>query len=133
MTSDQKLNESRRQIEQADELKLYFMIQEIGKFIMEMEHDISHDRVPKQDRYLIDEELSKLRPLQLHAVSQLKKVGLDRPLKEDGVSPTTEYWKWYKWWDDYIRGLPEEQWKDLDERIRTNKNYSEFRPEGDWK
>lgn len=90
MTTDTKLEESRRQIEQSDELHLYFAIQETGGFIWHMEHDMGNGRIPEKDWPLIDAEIAKIRPLQIYAVSQLTRV------KEK---------------EDYSKFRPEGNWK----------------------
>jgi len=132
MTRDEADQKTRKQIEEADELGLYFMINEIGGFVWRMNHDMADGRIPEKDWPMIDEEIARLRPLQTFAVSQLTRIGVETPLKEDGKSPTDEYWAWFRWWDGYIKGLPEDQWKEL-ESAYPNGDYSKFRPEGEWK
>jgi len=86
MTRDEADQKTRKQIEEADELGLYFMINEIGGFVWRMNHDMADGRIPEKDWPMIDEEIARLRPLQTFAVSQLTRIGVETPLKEDGKS-----------------------------------------------
>jgi len=43
------------------------------------------------------------------------------------------FWRWYNWWDDYLKGLQSRELNVIDRMAKTRKRGVEgYRPEGDW-
>jgi len=43
------------------------------------------------------------------------------------------FWRWYNWWDDYLKGLQSREINLIDRMARNRKPGVEgYRPEGDW-
>ena len=58
----------------------------------------------------------------------------------DIVTPVMDYgqyspffWRWYNWWDDYLKALSTKEVGQLDRLARARKpSVESYRPEGDW-
>ena len=58
----------------------------------------------------------------------------------DIVTPIIDYgqyspffWRWYNWWDDYVKGLSSKELGSLDRLARACKpSVEDYRPAGDW-
>lgn len=116
-----------------DEISLYFVINECGGFIWRMNHDMADGRIPIESHDAIDKDIAGVRRTQQDAVSLLPKFGVDQPTQGPSRAPTEEYWKWFRWWDSYIKGLSEKEWEELNKKISNKEDYSKYRPQGDWK
>jgi len=68
---------------------------------------------------------------QKEAVAHLTRFGLAKPTEDDG-RPTPEYWKWYRWWDGYIKSLSEEEFSALEVALDKGVDVSKWRPTGSW-
>ncbi|MGH7968484.1 MAG: hypothetical protein ACREIC_07110 [Limisphaerales bacterium] len=43
------------------------------------------------------------------------------------------FWRWFNWWDDYMKALDSSEIGQIDRLARTRKpSVGEYRPEGDW-
>lgn len=120
-------------LETLDEISLYFVINECGGFIWRMNHDMADGRIPIEHHDAIEKDIKNVRRTQMDAVALLPKFGVAQPTQGENKTPTEEYWKWFRWWDGYIKGLSEEAWKDLNRKITAKEDYSNYRPQGDWK
>lgn len=116
------------------ELQLYLTIFSLGGYIWRTNHDAYHGWIE-----LTKEDYTSLIECQYaieFAVLQTRRFGVEipEPKNNEHVKRTDSYNKWFRWWDDYIQqGLTDEEHKVLDSLINNNKDYSEFRPKGDWK
>ena len=131
MEEDVQTSLAKAKIDSLDEIGLYFIINECGGFVWRMQHDMAHGRIPDDHHAAIDVDIVRIRGLQQYAVSKLDKLGFV-PTVEDG-RPTEDYWKWFRWWDSYIKGLSNEEWNVLDNKIKKEEDISAYRPKGDWK
>ena len=103
MTVDPELKE---QFDTYAEINVYFLINEIGGHIWRMTHDHHHGRISDKDFRKIQEGFPRLKTAQIYGASQLHRFGVE-PSQEVGGRPTPEYWAWFKWWDNYIKNMPE--------------------------
>jgi hypothetical protein len=46
---------------------------------------------------------------------------------------TDDYWRWYKWWAEYVRGLGDKEFRELDKAMTEEQDVSRWRPQGDWR
>ena len=125
-------------LDKACELEVYCCIEECGGIIWRLEHDMADERIPKEDWPTLDKSIAEeLRPAQQYAISILPKFGVAVPLNDKG-SGTPEYWAWYRWWNNHMKGLSDEEWKTLEARIKAKDNPESwdtivsYRPSGDW-
>lgn len=65
------------------------------------------------------------------AVAQTVRFGIQDPLGTVGGSD--DYRKWYSWWKNYIKGLPDDDWRRCDNAVCEGEDVSKWRPEGSWK
>ena len=125
--------ETQEMIDGMNEISLYFLIEEIGGFIWRMNHDMAHGRIPIDSHVVIDSDISNVRKHQAYAVERLRDVveGLD-PTDAD-AHPTTEYFNWYRWWNNWHKNeLTEEQWSEISIKMRNGEDISTYRPQGSW-
>jgi hypothetical protein len=120
-------------LESLDEIGLYFVINECGGFIWRMNHDMADGRIPEEDHAAIDKDIKNVQKTQQKAVALLPKFGVVKPTQGKNEAPTEEYWKWFRWWDSYVKGLSKEEWEELNRKITAKEDYSNYRPQGDWR
>lgn len=119
-------------IETGPEVASYLVIEELGGFIWTMNHDMSHDRIPEKDIPAIERDVAHAVEEILMVTKGLTRFGLIQPLTEGNLG-TPEYWKWYRWWNDYVGNLSDEDFYKLGNAILKNENVSDWRPQGSWK
>ena len=95
-----------------------------------MQHDMADGRIPEDKHAAIDVDIVRVREIQEYAVSILDKLGFIPAIEG---KPTEEYWKWFRWWDSYIKGLSNEEWQIIDNKIRKEEDVSSYRPQGNWR
>jgi len=121
--------------EKTDLLKLneqnsYFFINECGAFIWRMNHDMAHGRIPQESHRAIDEDIQKIRVLQKFVVdSNLPKFGVD---PESVTDRKGSYWKWFTFWDNWKKGLSDEDLNKVCDLVEKNKSIDEYLPKGTW-
>ena len=121
-------------IESGPEILVYFVIEHIGGFTWRMNHEMSHDRIPKESHAAIAQDIIKAKEQQVQSVRQIIRFGVETPLGENNV-PTEDYWKWFRWWDSWKKGLSDDEWNRCN-RISptdmTEEQLAEYRPAGRW-
>ena len=123
-------------IETCPEVGLYLIINEIGGYLWHMNHGLSHGRIEDPTGSIV-ESFPKCREQQIQAVKQLQDRFGVPALESDGETPTESYWKWFRWWDGYIKGLNDVEWKKLNDACAAHYkgedvSLDEWRPEGEW-
>ena len=118
-------------IESGPEVLAYFTIQSIGAFCWSMEHDMADGRIPEKDWPAIDTDIKRARIEQLEVVKSLKLYGVES-VAEDG-KPSKDYWKWYRFWNDYVNSLTDQEFHELDQALTQELDVSTFKPKGSWK
>ena len=118
------------------EIMLYYTINELGRFIWRMNHDMADGRIPIADHPAIDESLLEAQQKIQIAVDTTARFGVEQPRNAEGVA-NPGYWKWFRWWDAYAKGLSDEQFQKLNVALETYRHVTDmlkqWRPEGDWK
>ncbi len=122
-------------ITETPEIMVYFEIDACGSFIWRMNHDMAHGRIESKQHKAIDEDVERVREQQKKAVLQCKRFGVE-PNDAEG-NPTPDYWKWYRWWDAWKKGLSDEEWRKVDVAVSRKEGPTEeellsYRPEGSW-
>lgn len=127
-----KDDEFKQEIDDMNETELYFVIDEIGAYTWRMNHDMADGRIELKAHASIDKDIARMHKHQGHAVERLRDVveGLDPT--NDGI-PTDDYWKWYRWWDAWKKGMPDEQWNEISAKMKRDEDISSYRPEGSWR
>ena len=124
--------ELKLQFDEASEINTYFLIQEIGSHVLNMNSLYKRGRITEEKFNKIREGFPRLDIAQDYGISQLYRFGVT-PSQDEQKRPTPEYWAWYHWWDRYIKNLPNDKWKELELRIYNKEDLSKFRPLGTWK
>lgn len=123
----------KKKIDEGSELDQYFIINEIGGFRWRMEHELCHGRISDGDWPSISKDIARLTIAQQYAVSLLTRFGVSKPFRDDKIKPSAEYWSWFRWWDSYIKGLPQDEWKEIERRCGAKEDLSIYRPQGEWR
>ena len=123
-----------RMVKTGTEQQIYFLIETTGGFIWRMNHDAGHGRITitsdvQED--LVESQYS----IEYTILNGASRFGVDIPLPAPGehVKATDRYWRWFRWWDAYIKGLSNEEWRKMENLMNTGQDYSMYRPEGDWR
>lgn len=93
-----------------NEIELYLIIDGYGGVIWRMNHDMCDGWIPKKDWPAIDRDIESMQKKQTEAVRELLRIGVVRPLDENG-KPTDEYWTWYRSWDKWKKDMSDEEWR----------------------
>jgi len=121
--------ELRKDIEEMEEHKLYFIINHAGGVRHSVRHRSSHPErathIPVPEALTVEQEMFMM---QRYSIEQLKAKGiLENPVDEDGV-PTDEYWVWFKRWHYHVESLPKEEWEAFDKAMEAGEDVSRWYP-----
>ena len=114
-----------------NETDSYFLIDECGAFIFRMSHEMAHGKIPEESHAAIREDIIGVREVQKFVVDNLMKFGVDPKSAEDRKDG--DYWKWFRFWDNWKKSLSDEDWNTINMLIKNNKSYDKHLPEGTWK
>jgi len=123
--------EKKADILKMSEIDSYFLIDECGAFIWRMNHDMAHGRIEHQHHAAIDEDIVGVRELQQFTVDNLQRFGIDPESAKDHENG--DYWKWYGFWDEWKKGLSDEDWNAVQQLMNKNESYEKYLPKGNWK
>jgi hypothetical protein len=123
--------EDKNNILKLNETDTYFFVDECGAFMWRMNHEMAHDRIPRESHAAIQEDIEHIRNLQRFAVENLMRFGVDPETAKD--RPNGDYWKWYGFWDKWKKGMTDEEWKNLNKLMSEEKPIDEFLPKGNWR
>ena len=113
------------------EVDTYFLIDECGAFIWRMGHDMSHGRIPVENHADIQEDINNVGEIQQFLVDNLQRFGVDPQSAKDRENG--DYWKWFRFWDSWKKGLSNEDWNMVSNLIQTGKSYNEYLPKNTWR
>jgi len=119
-------------ITESDESVVYNMIYALGGFIWRMEHDLADDRIPEADEEAVVTSIVRAREQIVQVVRSLTRFGVEEPIDSNGRT-TTQYWSWYRWWNDYFQAMEEETWENYIVSSADGADLTSWRPEGTWK
>lgn len=119
----------KKEIAKCSEIDLFIIIDQVGYMIWRIEHDIADNRIvypewDNNDKFVLQAEIEL-------AVSETIRFGV-QPFTECTMHPTEMYFKWYRWWKDYIEGMSQEEWNKIAKEIKKDIDYSHYRPQGEW-
>lgn len=114
-----------------NEYDSYFLIDECGAFIWRMTHDMGHGRIPQESHEAIDEDIVGVREVQKFVVDNLMRFGVDPESAKD--SENGDYWKWYRFWNNWKKGLSDEDWDTITQLMSKEESIEKYLPEGTWK
>ena len=112
------------------EQNLYFIINNIGGFIWQMNHDMADGRI--EENVALNSEQYAIE----YCVMQTRRFGVEIPDPKDGehVERTASYNAWFRWWDSYFQNeLSFEEWDEYQSLQSQGKDVSHYRPQGDWR
>lgn len=125
----ERFDKYKAMIKECSEIDLFLVIDKLGYIMWRIEHDLADRRITypewdENDKFVLQAEIEL-------AVGQTSRFGVE-PL-EDGIKPTEDYFKWYRWWKSYIESMEQEEWEMIAQIIKSGLDYSSYRPEGSWK
>ena len=131
------LAEFQKEAVAADEVGLYFIINAIGAFTWRMNHDLAHARI--ESTPTIERNLVWMGERGALAVDQTVRFGVASPARDPETGQANpEYWKWYRFWDAWKKGMTDREWshfsKVYDVGKETNRAdlYDGLLPEQKW-
>ena len=123
--------EKKADILKMNEVDTYFLIDECGAFMWRMNHDMGHGRIPQEAHADIQDDINGVREVQQFAVENLMRFGVDPESTKDHENG--DYWKWYKFWDNWKKGLSNEDWDAVSQLMKNKESYEKYLPETTWK
>lgn len=120
--------EKKREVEELDECKLYFLIDVIGGILWGTNHDVMHGRYDLTPG--MQKDLENLSEIQQYAVQQLTKFGVDPESAKDRENG--DYWKWYRHWNNFKENISTEEWLNFDRKMSKGEDYSDLLPKTKW-
>lgn len=114
-----------------DEVETYFLIDECGAFMWRMNHEMAHGRIPQEAHVDIQKDIENVRELQTFCVENLMRFGVDPESAKDRENG--DYWKWYIFWDNWKKGLSDEDWNVVCSLIEKGESIREYLPKNSWK
>ena len=92
------------------EVFLYFLIDTLGGFIWRMNHTRSKGHIPDEDWPGVFEDVCQAHAEQKVAVGHIARFGVPTPILDDKGVASPEYWEWFHHWDNWKKGMSDEQW-----------------------
>jgi len=123
--------EQKTEILNMNEIDSYFLIDECGAFMWRMNHEMSHGRIPQESYADVDEDIKNVSELQKFVVDNLTRFGVDPESAND--KKNGDYWKWYRFWDNWKKSLSDEDWETMNQLMKNNEPYDKYLPTGTWK
>lgn len=117
--------QDKQDILKMDEPTTYFLINECGHFLFRMNHELADGRIDEEDKPAILTDMTGIREVQAFAVENLGRFGVDPKSVEE--RDKGEYWKWYRFWDDWKEILTDEEWA-----VVATGEYEDYLPKGKW-
>ena len=111
-------NEIKKEMTEMNEVELYFLIEGAGGFIWRMNHEMSHGRIPEESIAGVNRDIENVRQQQLEAIKELPRIGIAKPLEENGTA-TPEYWTWYRKWNAWHHNMTDDQWNAVNASLMT--------------
>lgn len=124
-------DEQKEYLLKMNETDTYFLIDECGAFTWRMNHDMAHGRIEQESHAAIDADIVNVREIQQFAVDNLSRFGVDPESAKDRENG--DYWKWYRFWDDWKKGLSNEDWNAVNQLMIDEKSYEEYLPKTTWR
>jgi len=118
--------QDKKDILSMDEPTSYFLVDECGMFLFRMNHDLADGRIPEEAKDRVLKDMMNIRVIQKFTVDNLDRFGVDPESAHD--KENGDYWKWYKFWDEWKKALSEDDWK-----IVASGNYKPYLPKTTWK
>lgn len=128
------MSEYKKLIEDGPEVLIYMAVESLGAYNWRMRHDHNRGHITEENWAGIEKVIEKNIELQNNLVKSITRFGVD-PFDEND-KPTTDYWKWYKWWNNWHQNtLSNEEWYEVDAMLDPDMTEDEIkhcRPEGSW-
>jgi hypothetical protein len=121
----------KEEILKLNEVDTYFLIDECGEFMWRMNHEMAHGRIPQESHADIQENIDNVREIQVFAVNNLQRFGVDPESAKD--IKNGDYWKWYNFWNIWKKGLSDEEWDAVNLLISKKESYEKYLPKNTWK
>jgi len=119
-------DQDKKDILSMDEVTTYFLVNECGSFLFNMNHGLSDGRIPEESKESVLKDMMNIRVIQKFTVDNLQRFDVDPESVHD--KENGEYWKWYKFWDKWKTDLTDEQWK-----VASTGKFKAFLPKTSWK
>ena len=120
--------EDKKEIDELDEVKSYFLIDMIGGILWRTNHDAGHGRITITTE--MQGELNDLSEKQQYCVQQLTKFGIDPESAKN--RPDGDYWKWFKHWKNWVEEMTDEVWSTFDNKMSNKEDYEDMLPKTKW-
>ncbi len=120
--------------EEGSEAALYLLIESIGGYTFYTNHELADGRLPEDPE--IHKELAQAQKEIEFAVDHTTRFGVTTPRNDKGIAGE-DYWKWFRWWDAYAKGLSDADYRKFDVAVQkateAQKALKKWRPKGDWR
>jgi hypothetical protein len=111
------------EIDSASELELFMIVNKnsnVLNTIRNQDNDITSD----------ENEIAKIKDILSYAIFKSGVYGFTP--YDDKDNPTDPFYRWFKWWGDYLESLTDEEWDSLNKSIIEGEDLSAFKPKGNW-
>lgn len=119
-----------RVIANGPEIIVYFLIEGIGSYRYSTQRGVMKGHIPDSCYKEMEGPIAQ----QFKLLQALPRFGVVTPLDANGQA-TPEYWKWYRWWDAWNKGMSDEQFQEMDTVLGENmtpEQIAKWRPPGSW-
>jgi len=122
--------ELKKQVAEADEVIMFFLIHECSSFIYKVKHGLKTNQIIGKKINEAIKDIQKTSQVQAYIVSQLlPKFGIDGSKVKNKNS---DYWKWYFHWDAWKNKLSDKKWEEVKRKIQTEESFDELLPKTKW-
>lgn len=115
-------------VEDCSEVDLYFTIDYLRASLYEAIKAINESN---SDKEALKGDVNKMECMAECAIGQTVRFGVSTP-REDNGRVTSEYGKWYSWWEKWKKTMANDEWRLLHDKRSKDEDISEFLPNGKW-
>ena len=120
----------KQEIQEMNDYQTFFLIDECGAFIWRMSHDLARGKITDDSDGSIRKDIENVKEIQMFAVNNLKKFGIDPESAKD--KENGDYWKWYNHWNEWKKNMSDEDWRTLNWKLHCDEDVTELLPKNKW-
>jgi len=92
---------------------------------------MANGSISSEDHPEVLKDMESVKETQLFIINNLGRFGIDPESTKDRENG--DYWKWFRFYDNWKKGLSEIDWKIVSNAIKNNLPFNELLPTNTWK
>lgn len=128
-TNKEKVEEFKKEVIDMKEFELFLTIESLGSVRFREKHEFFNGRL-KMSEADFNKNQEYYHALQQECLFMLKKFDVDYESVND--KPNGNYWKWYKFWKEWMDSFSDQGWKNFTIKFQQKENVEDLLPKKKW-